>query len=111
MKWIKHSIGLGFTLLSSQILECVEGMMARQVTYKYKRQTKVINFSFDKYHDVHEAVAAAEGVDISSFLAMEKQLAMSTRDKATLKEYRAKEFQRLGFSDIRFLKDEEKEAK
>ncbi|MDO6683976.1 MULTISPECIES: DUF2960 domain-containing protein [unclassified Agarivorans] len=83
--------------------------MARQVSYTYKKQNKVINFSFDKYHDIHEAVAAAEGVDISCFLAMEKQLAMSTRDTATLKEYRLKEFQRLGFSDIRFLKDEEKD--
>ncbi|GGB06322.1 DUF2960 domain-containing protein [Agarivorans gilvus] len=85
--------------------------MARQVSYKFKKQTKVINFSFDKFHDIHEAVAAAEGVDISSFLAMEKQLAMSTRDKATLKEYRQNEFLRLGFSEIRFLKDEEKQDK
>ncbi|WP_427978266.1 DUF2960 domain-containing protein [Agarivorans sp.] len=85
--------------------------MARQVSYKFKNQTKVINFSFDKYHDIHEAVAAAEGVDISSFLALEKQLAMSTRDKATLKEYRDKAFLQMGFSEIRFLKDEEKQDK
>ncbi len=85
--------------------------MARQVSYKFKNQSKVINFSFDKFHDIHEAVAAAEGIDISAFLAMEQQLAMSTRDKATLKEYRQKEFLRLGFSDIRFLKDEEKQSK
>ncbi|WP_432452003.1 MULTISPECIES: DUF2960 domain-containing protein [unclassified Agarivorans] len=82
--------------------------MARQVTYTYQNTTKVINFSFDKYYDIHEAVAAAEGIDLHAFLAMEKQLAMSTRDKGTLKAYREKEFQRLGFSHIRFLKDEEK---
>ncbi|MGY5450372.1 DUF2960 domain-containing protein [Agarivorans sp. MS3-6] len=83
--------------------------MARQVTYKYKKQVKVISFSFDKYHDMYEAAAAAEGVDISNFLEMEKQLSMSTRDKATIKQYRELSFTRMGFSHIRFLKDEEQE--
>lgn len=81
--------------------------MARQVAYTFKGVTKVINFSFDKFHDVYEAAAAAEGIDLSRFLAMEQQVAMTAKRKGALRNYRETEFQRMGFSNIRLLKDEE----
>ncbi|MGL6122822.1 MAG: DUF2960 family protein, partial [Shewanella sp.] len=45
--------------------------MARQVTYTFKGKTKTIAFSYDKHHDLYEAVAEAEGIDLTQFLAME----------------------------------------
>ncbi|MCH1917841.1 DUF2960 domain-containing protein [Shewanella sp. A3A] len=81
--------------------------MARQVAYTFKGVAKVINFSFDKYHDIYEAAAAAEGIDLTRFLAMEQQVAMTAKGKGALRSYRLTEFQRMGFSDLRLLKDED----
>ncbi|ABL99006.1 MULTISPECIES: DUF2960 domain-containing protein [Shewanella] len=81
--------------------------MARQVAYTYKGQAKVINFAYDKYHDMYEAAAAAEGVDLTRFLAMEQQVAMTAKGKGALKSYRLNEFARMGFKDIRMLRDDE----
>jgi len=50
--------------------------MARQVTYAFKGKRKTIQFSYNQFHDMYEAVADAEGIDLKSFFAMEKQLAM-----------------------------------
>ncbi|WP_028866170.1 DUF2960 domain-containing protein [Psychromonas aquimarina] len=82
--------------------------MARQVTYIYKKQRKTIQFSFNEYHDMYEAAAAAEGIDLTSFLAMEKQLAMSCRGQGIMKNHRKTEFTRMGFGEIKFVRDEEK---
>jgi len=40
---------------------------------------------------------------------MEKQLEMTSRGQGIMKNYRANEFDRMGFSEIRFIKDEEQE--
>ncbi|MEJ6077856.1 DUF2960 domain-containing protein [Vibrio sp. 1-Bac 57] len=85
--------------------------MARQVTYFYQGTKKTISFSFSQHFDIFEAVAAAEGVDLKSFWAMEKQLEMSSRGQGIMKNYRANEFERMGFSEIKFVRDETKDKK
>lgn len=80
--------------------------MARQVTYCFKKERKTIQFSYNIFHDLYEAVADAEGIDLASFLAMEKQLEMSCRGQGIMKNYRQTEFARMGFSDIKFVRDE-----
>lgn len=81
--------------------------MARQISYRYKNQLKVINFSYDKFHDMYEAVAAAEGIDLRRFLAMEQQVAMTSKKGAVVKNFRQQEFIRMGFSDIAFVREDE----
>ncbi|WP_371379494.1 DUF2960 domain-containing protein [Thalassotalea aquiviva] len=81
--------------------------MARQVTYVYQGKRKTIPFSFSRFRDMYEAAAAAEGVDIKSFLAMEQQLEMTSRGQGIMKNFRQKEFARMGFSDIKFLREED----
>lgn len=65
----------------------------------------MISFANDKYHDIYEAIAAAEGVDLRQYLAMEKQIAALSRDKNAVKDYRDNEFLRFGFSDIEVIKE------
>ena len=81
--------------------------MARQVTYRFKGKRKTIQFSYGLFHDLYEAVADAEDVDLKKFLAMEKQLEMSCRGQGIVKNFRQTEFARMGFSEIRFVRDEE----
>jgi hypothetical protein len=85
--------------------------MARQVTYKFNKKLKTIQFSYGIFHDIYEAVADAEGIDLKKFLEMEKQLAMSCRGQGILKNHRQTEFAAMGFSDIKFVRDEEKDEK
>ena len=80
----------------------------RFVTYKFKGQVRRIPFSYDKFHDMYEAAAAAEGIDLKNFLAMEQQVAMTTRHKSAVKDYRIKEFTRMGFTEL-FLHIDEAE--
>jgi len=80
--------------------------MSRHITYSFKGQPRKIAFSYDKFRDVHEAVAAAEGIDLHNFLKMEQQIAMTTKHKSAIKEFRVSEFKRMGFADIFLHKDE-----
>jgi len=80
--------------------------MARQVTYYYQGIQKTIAFSFRQHFDIYEAVAEAEGVDLTTFWAMEKQIEMASRGQGIMKNYRANEFERMGFSNIKFVRDE-----
>lgn len=81
--------------------------MARIVTYKFKGVVKTIPFSYSKFRDLYEAAAAAEGIDITSFLAMEQQLEMTSRGQGIVKNYRQKEFARMGFTELGFVRDED----
>lgn len=83
--------------------------MARQVTYKFKGKTKIINFSFDKHHDIYEAAADAEGIDLTRFLAMEQQVAMTSKGSQAVKDFRINEFARFGLTEIYFVRDEDEE--
>ncbi len=81
--------------------------MARQVTYLFKGKRKTIQFSYGLFHDIYEAVAAAENIDLKKFLALEKQLEMSCRGQGIVKNFRQTEFARMGFSEIKFVRDEQ----
>ena len=81
--------------------------MARQVTYVFKGKRNIIQFSYNLFHDMYEAVAEAESVDLKSFLAMEKQLEMSCRGQGIVKNFRKTEFTRMGFSEIKFVRDDD----
>ncbi len=81
--------------------------MARQIIYVFKKEEKVINFSYDKFRDIYEAVAAAEGIDLTRFLAIEEQVRTTAKDKSAIKNYREKEFASMGFGRIQFLKLDE----
>ncbi len=81
--------------------------MARQVTYLFKGKRKTIQFSYGLFHDIYEAVADAENVDLKNFLALEKQLQMSCRGQGIVKNFRQTEFARMGFSEIKFVRDEQ----
>ncbi|PKF49108.1 DUF2960 family protein [Enterovibrio nigricans] len=84
--------------------------MSRQLQYTYKNETKTITFSFRQYHSAHEAAAAAEGIDLSDFLKMERQLEVIADGKA-VKSHRDAYFNKLGFSKIILLKKEAESIK
>ncbi|MCL1067184.1 DUF2960 domain-containing protein [Shewanella olleyana] len=85
--------------------------MARQVIYIFKGKTKVIPFSYDIHHDLYEAAAEAEGIDLTRFLAMEQQVAMTSKKGAKAeKEFRKTEFARFGFSSIKFVREDDEET-
>ncbi|MGI2168798.1 DUF2960 domain-containing protein [Shewanella sp. MF05960] len=82
--------------------------MARQVIYIFKGQTKTIPFSYDIHHDLYEAAAEAEGIDLKKFLSMEKQIALTSKKGAKAeKEFRKSEFARFGFTSIKFVREDD----
>ncbi|MBV7314486.1 DUF2960 family protein [Shewanella sp. NIFS-20-20] len=81
--------------------------MARQVAYTYKGVTKRINFAYDKYHDAHEAAAAEEGIDLKRHLMMEQQIAMTSKGNTAVRDFRDKEFARMGFGRIYLVRDDD----
>ncbi len=79
--------------------------MALRIEYQFHGEPKSIRFANDQYHDHYEALAAAEKIDLTAFLAMEKQIASLTRDKKALRDYRENEFIRFGFTDIQVIRE------
>ena len=77
--------------------------MAHKVRYKFKGVAKEINFSYSRHQNMHEAVAEAEGIDLSQFLQTEQQLAAISKDKKTVRNFRDTEFAKMGFSDLYFM--------
>ncbi|RJX66467.1 DUF2960 domain-containing protein [Vibrio sinensis] len=73
--------------------------MARTILYTYKGEDKELTFSYQKHLNIHEAVAEAEGIDISAFLAMEQQIEAISDTKA-VRNYRDNHFRKLGFDKI-----------
>ena len=45
--------------------------MALRISYCFKGQPREINYANDKFHDIYEAIAAEEGIDLRAYLAME----------------------------------------
>lgn len=84
--------------------------MSRQLEYTFKGETKIITFSYRKYHSPHEAVAFAENIDISNFLKMERHLEVIADGKA-VKNHREAFFHSLGFGRIYLMKKEAKSIK
>lgn len=75
--------------------------MAFRIRYHYRKQLKEIGYANDKHSSVYDAVAKAEGVDLTEFHRVESQLANVCRnDRKTLKDFREEYFKKLGFSDV-----------
>ncbi|WP_311568152.1 DUF2960 domain-containing protein [Photobacterium arenosum] len=74
--------------------------MSRTIIYTYKDQEKYISFSYSQFRSIHEAVAAAEGIDLTGYLKMEQQVeAVSSGEKA-VRDFRDSHFRKLGFGKI-----------
>ena len=79
--------------------------MALRISYSYNGQPREINYANDKFHDMYEAIAAEEGVDLKAYLAMERQLASLTKKAGAVKDFRDNKFREFGFSDIKVIKE------
>jgi len=73
--------------------------MARTILYTYKNEEKTLTFSYQQHRNIHEAVAEAEGIDITDYLKMELQLEQISDTKA-VRNYRDNHFKKLGFGTI-----------
>ncbi|PWI34128.1 DUF2960 domain-containing protein [Vibrio albus] len=73
--------------------------MARTIIYIYKEQEKTLPFSYEKHRTIQEAVAEAEGIDLSEYLKMEQQIEAVSDSKA-VRDYRDNYFRKLGFGKI-----------
>ena len=62
-------------------------------------------YKYDKYHDIYEAIAAEEGVDLRAYLAMERQLASLSKKVGAVKDFRDNKFLEFGFNDIKVIKE------
>ncbi|HCG6059516.1 TPA: DUF2960 domain-containing protein [Vibrio parahaemolyticus] len=76
--------------------------MARTILYTYKDQDKELTFSYQQHRNIQEAVAEAEGIDITE---MEQQIEAVSDTKA-VRNYRDNYFRKLGFSKITLAQKE-----
>ncbi|WP_305844549.1 DUF2960 family protein [Photobacterium leiognathi] len=74
--------------------------MSRTIIYTYKKEEKEIIFSFDQFRNIHEAVAAAEGIDLTSFLKMEQQVEAVSNSSKAARDFRDSHSRKLGFGKI-----------
>ncbi len=79
--------------------------MALRISYSFKGQPREINYANDKFHDIYEAIAAAEGIDLKAYLAMERQIASLSKKAGAVKDFRDNKFIEFGFSDIKVIKE------
>ncbi|WP_305457276.1 DUF2960 family protein [Photobacterium leiognathi] len=80
--------------------------MSRTIIYTYKKEEKEIIFSFDQFRNIHEAVAAAEGIDLTSFLKMEQQVEAVSNSSKAARDFRDSHSRKLGFGKIALAKKE-----
>ncbi|MBF9000509.1 MULTISPECIES: DUF2960 domain-containing protein [Vibrio] len=73
--------------------------MSRTIIYTYKNEEKTLTFTYEKYRSIHEAVADAEGIDLTEYLKMEQQIE-AISDKKAVRNYRDNHFRKLGFGTI-----------
>lgn len=78
--------------------------MSRTIIYTYKNEEKQLVFSYDHYRSIHEAVAAAEGIDLTEFLRMEQQVEAVASNAKAAKDFRDSHFRKLGFGKITLAK-------
>ena len=62
--------------------------MAHKVRYKFNGVAKEISFSYSRHQNMHEAVADAEGLDLTHFLQTEQRIASISKGKATVRNFR-----------------------
>ena len=84
--------------------------MAHLVSYTYKNENKKIPFSYQQFHHIYEAVAAAEGIDLRQYMIIEKQVEDVSKGTTSVREFRKNHFTKLGFSKVWFIKDGIEEA-
>ena len=65
--------------------------MAYRINYIYRNLQKEIGFANDKHASVYDAIALAEGVDLTQF---------------TMKDFREEYFVKLGFSQVVIAREE-----
>ncbi|MCK5881412.1 MAG: DUF2960 family protein [Sinobacterium sp.] len=82
--------------------------MAHKVTYQFDGAEREISFSYSEFHNMHEAAAAAEGVDIKQFLKREQEILAITNDKMAARDFRDAEFEKMGFDNLYFHKNGDK---
>ncbi|CAK2392099.1 DUF2960 domain-containing protein [Vibrio crassostreae] len=73
--------------------------MARTILYTYKDEDKELLFSKQEHRTIQEAVASAEGIDISEYLKTEQQLELISDTKA-VRNYQDNYFRKLGFTKL-----------
>ncbi|UTT84810.1 DUF2960 domain-containing protein [Vibrio pelagius] len=73
--------------------------MARIILYTYKDEEKELLFSKQQHRTIQEAVAAAEGIDITEYLKTEQQLELISDTKA-VRNYQDNYFRKLGFTKL-----------
>ena len=73
--------------------------MARTILYTYKDEEKELLFSKQEHRTIQEAVAAAEGIDITEYLKTEQQLEFISDTKA-VRNYQDNYFRKLGFTKL-----------
>lgn len=73
--------------------------MARTILYTYKDEDKELLFSKQEHRTIQEAVAAAEGIDITEYLKTEQQLELISDTKA-VRNYQDNYFRKLGFTKL-----------
>ena len=73
--------------------------MARTILYTYKDEDKELLFSKQQHRTIQEAVAAAEGIDITEYLKTEQQLELISDTKA-VRNYQDNDFRKLGFTKL-----------
>ncbi|GAL04206.1 hypothetical protein JCM19237_2357 [Photobacterium aphoticum] len=74
--------------------------MSRTIIYTYKDEEKTLSFSYSQYHSIHEAVAAAEGIDLTNYLKMEQQVEAVSSGSKAVRDFRDSHFRKLGFGKI-----------
>ena len=79
--------------------------MALRISYCFNGQPREINYANDKFHDIYEAIAAEEGIDLRAYLAMERQIAGLSKKAGAVKDFRDNTFIEYGFSDIKVIKE------
>ncbi|PSU34056.1 DUF2960 domain-containing protein [Photobacterium lutimaris] len=80
--------------------------MSRTIIYTFKEQEKTLTFSYSQYHTIHEAVAAAEGIDLTNYLRMEQQVEAVSSGSKAMRDFRDSHFRKLGFGKITLAKKE-----
>lgn len=73
--------------------------MARTILYTYKDEDKELLFSKQQHRTIQEAVAAAEGIDLTEYLKTEQQLELISDTKA-VRNYQDNYFRKLGFTKL-----------
>ncbi|MBM7456396.1 hypothetical protein HNR62_002282 [Oceanisphaera litoralis] len=81
--------------------------MAVRIRYHYRKQQKEIGDANDKHHSIHDAIAAAEGMDLAAFRRMENQPAnIGRNDRKTMQECREEYVRQPGFGQIPLFREE-----